>query len=63
MTKIKKIEHPRGPLIFTVPALGLDTGRLEAACARSSEKTEKVLREMNAVRLLAESLVQVRAAR
>jgi hypothetical protein len=38
----------------------LNISRLEAACARNSRKTDQVLRGIDAVKLLAKSLVQVR---
>jgi hypothetical protein len=38
----------------------LDTSRIEAACVKNSEKTDKALQGLDAVKLLSESLVQVR---
>jgi hypothetical protein len=51
---------PPGSKRVHVSHLPLDTSRLEVACARNSEKTDRVLRGMDAVKLLAESLVVVR---
>jgi hypothetical protein len=50
---------PPGLKRVHVSHLPLDTSRLEAACAWNSEKTDRMLRGIDAVNLLAESLVQV----